>query len=62
MGLSAACGIPCGVYITASAASPLEEEKLSSNPSPLMDSEERCLRGVVEMKGCVAKVIRSAEW
>ena len=47
--------------MTASAASPVEEEKLSSRPSPFMDSEERCLRGVVEMKGCVAKVMRRAE-
>ena len=62
IGLSASCGMPCGVYMTASAVSPLLERKLSSSPSPLMDSEERCLRGVADKKGCVANVIRSAEW
>lgn len=63
MGDRAACGIPCGVYMTASAASPLDaDEKLDSRPSPLMDRLERGFRGVLVRKGCVAKVIRSAEW
>ena len=62
IGLSAACGMPWGVYIIASAASPFVDEKLSSRPSPFMESDERCLRGVVERKGCVAKVMSSAEW
>jgi hypothetical protein len=61
MGVRAVCGMPCGVYMTASAASPAVEEN-DSWPSPFMDSEGRCLRGVVLRKGCVAKVIRSAEW
>jgi hypothetical protein len=53
--------MPWGVYMTASAASEGMEEK-DSWPSPFMESEERCLRGVVLRKGCVAKVMRSAEW
>lgn len=50
------------MYTTASAASELVEEKKDSWPSPLMESEERCLRGVLLRKGWVAKVISSAEW
>lgn len=48
--------------MTASAASLLDEEKLPSRPSPLMESLGRGLRGVVERKGCVAKVMSRAEW
>ena len=40
----------------------LDEEKLPSRPSPLMERRARGLRGVVERKGCVAKVMSSAEW
>jgi hypothetical protein len=57
MGAKAVCGIPWGVYMTHSAASGAVEE----GSSPYMDSDERFL-GVVERKGCVAKVMRSAEW
>lgn len=58
IGESAACGMPCGVYITHSAGSePVDE--LSS--PPCINRDERFL-GVGARKGCVAKVMRSAEW
>jgi len=63
IGLRASWGMPCGVYITHSASSPLMLDDSSSAPSPFILSVERRFLGVaVDRKGCVAKVIRSAEW
>lgn len=46
-----------------SAASPLMFGDSSSAPSPFMLSDERRFLGVAfERKGCVAKVMRRAEW